>query len=258
MAQDAAQDLHQLLLGDGKAAGLAGQIQIPADLRHGLHKLFVKLRLALLEADEDVFLHRHIREEQRLLRDHVDPLRQRHGGAAERQRLAPDGQLAAVVGVNTHHDLHQRGFSRAVAADQSQHLARHHVQADALEDRVESEGLINVPDREQRPRAARGFFHCHQLLPHSPFMTNVMQKTQMFLSPDFCFQSYHKAFSRICQPPSLLSPPAEPALFDEKTGKSGTFLTPSVSCAQFPPKSLLGMTILRFCMVFRRFHLTRR
>ena len=75
--------------------------------------------------------------------------------------FAPDGQLAAVAGVNAHDNLHQGGLARAVAADEGQHLAGQDIQADPLQHGVQAKGLINVPDRQQRYSSLRGFVASH-------------------------------------------------------------------------------------------------
>ena len=109
----------------------------------------MQLCLALAKADEDVLFHRHVGEKQRFLRDHVDAPLQGIGGAVQNHRFALDGQLAPVVCIKPHDDFHQGGFTSSIAANQGQNLSRHHVQADAFEDSVQSKRLINVFHRQQ-------------------------------------------------------------------------------------------------------------
>ena len=189
MTQNAPQNLYQLLLGDGKAAGLAAKIQIPADARHGIHQLFMQLRLAFIKADDDIFFHRHIGEEQRLLRHHIDPLRQSVGGAVQRHGRAVDGQLALIVAVDPHDDLHQGGFARAVAADKRQHLTGHHVQINALENGVQSKRFINAAHSQQGGGFPCAFSGFHSTLPR--FLCDDAQMSQENI---FCCLFYHKVF----------------------------------------------------------------
>jgi len=44
VTHDATKDLHHLLLGDGERVGLAGEVQMPADLIHGRLELGLELR----------------------------------------------------------------------------------------------------------------------------------------------------------------------------------------------------------------------
>ena len=167
VAQDAPEDLHQLLLGDGQAAGLPAQIQVPANVRHGVRQLLVQLRLAPVKADGDILLHVHVGEEKRLLGHHINAPGQGVGGPVQGHRLAVHGKPAAVMAVDAHDDLHQRRLACAVAADQGQHLAGHHVQVDALEHGVQAEGLIDTPHRKQgntAPRVLVGF-HLNSPIP---------------------------------------------------------------------------------------------
>lgn len=79
-AHHAAQDLHQLLLGNGQGAGLALQVERKAQLFHVLLQALFELRLVFMEAHQHVFQHRHVGKQHRLLRHQIDALCQRGGG----------------------------------------------------------------------------------------------------------------------------------------------------------------------------------
>ncbi|MPN46103.1 hypothetical protein SDC9_193683 [bioreactor metagenome] len=101
------------------------------------------------EPDHDVFFDRHVGEQQRLLRHHINAPRQRCGGAAQRCLFTGDKKLAAVRLVDPHNNFHQCAFARAVAANQSDHVAGAHVQVNALKHRVQAEGLGDPAYRQQ-------------------------------------------------------------------------------------------------------------
>ena len=153
IAQKPAQYLYKLLLGNGKAGGLAVQIQMPANLVHLLHKAPAQLCRLFRKADEDIFLHRHVREQHGLLRHHIDARRQGHRGAREVQLFPFDINVALVLLIDAHDNFHQRAFARAVSADEGQHLARAHRKVDALQNGVQAERFADALYREQR-RAA--------------------------------------------------------------------------------------------------------
>ena len=134
MAQDTPQNFHQLLFRDGKAACLPAQIQIPANFPHRFDKFLMQLCLALRKADQNIFFHSHIGEQQRLLRNHVNTLCQRRSSAARLDNFLPvEQKFTLIMGIDAHNDLHQRGFSRAVAANQCQNFAMHNIHVDSLE-----------------------------------------------------------------------------------------------------------------------------
>ena len=136
----------------------------------------MQLRLAPVKPDGNVLLHIHVGEEQGLLGHHVDAPGQGVGGPVQRHRLPVHRQPAAVVAVYAHDDFHQSGLARAVSPDEGQHLAGHYVQVDALEHRVQSEGLVNAPHAQQGdvfPRLSDGF-HLNSSIHVQP-RTNVLR-----------------------------------------------------------------------------------
>ena len=151
----------------GKAAistFLAVQIQMPANLVHLLHQAPAKLGRLFGKADENILLHRHVREQHGLLRHHVDTGCQGHRGARKVQLFPFYINVALVLLVDAHDDLHQRAFARAVAADEGQHFPRAHGQINALQHGVQAERFANALHRKQR--CAAGL--C-ALLRHLPF-----------------------------------------------------------------------------------------
>ena len=153
LAHHAAQDLDELLLGNGKGAGLALQVEREAQLLHVLLQALPKLGFVFVEAHQHVFQHRHIGKQQRLLRHQIDALRQRRRGLAQLDGLAVHEDLALVQVINAHDDLHQRALAGAVAADQGDDFPAPDIQIDALEHGVGPKSLCDAPDRHQHLRS---------------------------------------------------------------------------------------------------------
>ena len=152
VAHHAAQKLDKLLLGDGERIRLALKVQIEVELLHALVQALFQLALVLVEAHQNIFQNRHVREKHRLLRHQIDALRQRSGRLAQLDRLTVDQDVALVACVNAHDDLHQRRFAGAVAADQRDNLACIHAQVDPLEHGVLPKRFANPPDLKARGR----------------------------------------------------------------------------------------------------------
>ena len=73
--------------------------------------------------------------------------------AAERPRLRRRTRRVPSSGrVHAGDDLHQGGLAGAVLTDDGVHLARPHVEVDAVEDAYAEERLADAPEREQRRR----------------------------------------------------------------------------------------------------------
>jgi hypothetical protein len=76
-------------------------------------------------ADEkNVFPHRQVGKQHRLLRHQIDAQLMRQRRVKARKRAFADRQFTAVRRFDPGDDLHQRRFSRAVTAHQRMHLAR--------------------------------------------------------------------------------------------------------------------------------------
>ena len=149
VAHEAAQDLDHALLGDGQRHGLALEVHVPAGLLHDLLEALVEDGGLLLEANGDVLANRHVREQHGLLRHHIDAVRE--GGLRVRDvdLVAIDDDLAGIRRVDAHDDLHERGLAGAVATNQGQNLSVVDLKADALEDRVRTERLIDVVNAQE-------------------------------------------------------------------------------------------------------------
>ena len=161
VAHHAAKQLDQLLLGDGERVGLALEAEGHAQLLHVPAQALFQLAFIFGKAHEDVFKHRHVGEEKRLLRHQVDAGRQRRRRLAQPGDLAVQQNFAGVTGVNPHDDLHQRGFARAVAADERDHLAGAHAQIDPFEDDVLPERLLDSADLKARHGRLPAHICCH-------------------------------------------------------------------------------------------------
>ena len=148
LAHHSAQDLHKLLLGDGERICLALEVELEAQFLHVLCQTFFQFLGALMEAHEDVLLHRHVGEEHRLLRHHIDARRERGGRIGHVDRFSVNINLAAVGPVDAHDDLHERALPGAVAADKHQHVPGVEINAHALQYSVGAEGLGDVLYRE--------------------------------------------------------------------------------------------------------------
>lgn len=67
IAHQTAQKLNELLLRDGQRACLALKVEVKAQLLHADIQTLFQLAFILIEAHQDVFQNRHVREEHRLL-----------------------------------------------------------------------------------------------------------------------------------------------------------------------------------------------
>ena len=143
IAHQTTQKLNELLLRDGQRACLALKVEVKAQLLHADIQTLFQLAFILIEAHQDVFQNRHVREEHRLLRHQIDAVCQRCGRLSELNRFSVNEDIALITGVDAHDNLHQRGFAGAVAADQRDNLARVHTQVDSLEHDVLPERLAN-------------------------------------------------------------------------------------------------------------------
>lgn len=176
-AHHAAQDLHQLLLGNGQGAGLALQVERKAQLFHVFLQALFELRLVFMKAHQHVFQHRHVGKQHRLLRHQIDALCQRGGGLAQPDGLSVHENFALVKIIDAHDDLHQGALAGAVAADEGDDFAFLDIHIDALEHHVGAEGLGDPPDRHQD---AGSFVHSFT---HS---RDLHTELQMFLPCRFC------------------------------------------------------------------------
>ena len=152
IAHHAAQKLDQLLLGDGKRVGLALKVQIEVQFLHAAGQALFQFAFVFIEAHQDVFQNRHVREKHRLLRHQINAVRQRRGGLAQFDRLPVDEDIALVARINAHDDLHERRFTGAIAANQRDNLARIHAQIDPLEHGVLPKRFANALDLKARGR----------------------------------------------------------------------------------------------------------
>ena len=142
-------DLDRLLGGKRQPARRAAHVEGDAEGGEDLLGLTEHLppigdRAAALMADEDVFGHVEIGEEERLLVDRGDAVALRLGRAADRDRLAGQEDLATVRLIDAGHDLDQRRLARAVLAEKRVHLAGVKGQRDRLERLGRGKTLGNV------------------------------------------------------------------------------------------------------------------
>ena len=121
-------DLDRLLRGERQAARRAAHVDRDAELgedRLGFaeHLSPADHLAAILVADEDVLGDVQVGKEQRFLIDRGDAEALRLGGAADRDRLAGEQDLAAIGLVDAGDDLDQRRFAGAVLAEQRMDFA---------------------------------------------------------------------------------------------------------------------------------------
>ena len=111
----------------------------------------------LLQRHLDVALQGQGAEQRARLPHHADAPEQRPAGGARQRRdvLAQDLDAALGRRIEADHVLQERGFPAAGAAQDDEHLAAPHLEADMLEDRpaVESGGEVLHP--YHRPGARR-------------------------------------------------------------------------------------------------------
>ena len=108
---------------------------------------------ARLERERDVFRDGQMREERGLLINHRDAQRTRSRGIHVLDRTARHRQRAAVGLFRAGDDLDERGFARAVLADDRVHLAGPQIERDAFERTDAGEGLLDgCGVQEQRGR----------------------------------------------------------------------------------------------------------
>ena len=118
------QDLHTLLHAHGDVLHLGVHIHlqaiVPGELLHLLAGLFLpdKAQLGVLGAQNDVVHHGKYVYQLEMLMDHADPQRRRCVGVGDRHLLAVFADLSGFRLIQAKENAHQRGFSRAVFAQQ--------------------------------------------------------------------------------------------------------------------------------------------
>ena len=91
--------------------------------------------------DADILGDGEVREERKILIDHLDARRDRRRRRQARARLSVDADLPRVRRVDAGHDLDERALSGAVLPDQAVHLARGDRKIDPLQRMNAAEGL---------------------------------------------------------------------------------------------------------------------
>ena len=126
---DRADDLDELLLGDGEARDLLFALDVVTEHRHGLVSHPIHLvpvdppGLFRIAAKVDILRDRQIREELELLMDHGDAVLERGDRRGDMDSFAVSQDLAAVHRQSAGQDVHQRGFTGAILADECMNLA---------------------------------------------------------------------------------------------------------------------------------------
>ena len=133
----------------------AGAAHVERDAELGEDRLGILEHLApaddapaVLVADEDVLRDVEVGEEQGLLIDRRDAEALGFGGAADRDRLAGEEDLATVRLVDSGDDLDEGRLAGAVLAEERVHLARIERQRNVLERLRRAEALGDVPHLE--------------------------------------------------------------------------------------------------------------
>ena len=101
-------------------------------------------------AEKDIFSHRQIVKEHRLLVDGGNPLCESVMSRRERHRAAIKHEGALRWLQDARHDLDERRFPSAVLANQSNDLARKEIQADAAQRAHAWKAFADVGEREAR------------------------------------------------------------------------------------------------------------
>ncbi len=112
-----------------------------------------------LGREDDVLGHRHHRDQHEVLVHHADAGLDGVGAGGEVLGRALEHDLALVGPVQAVQAVHQRRLARAVLAEQRVHLARPHVEIDAVVRGEVAEALRDAPELEHRGARAPGR-HC--------------------------------------------------------------------------------------------------
>src|SRR5438093_2955615 len=152
-------DLHELLLGHAQRAhGDAGRDPraeaVQQRLRGAGHVAPPQERPALLAPEEDVLGRRQLRHQRQLLVDDVDADAADGERIAERQRVSLEPGFPGIGHHRPPEDLDERGFPRAVLAQQRVDLARPQLEVDAFQRADAGERLGQPRGREQAHLAA--------------------------------------------------------------------------------------------------------
>ena len=102
------------------------------------------------QTEQNVFLYRQIREQQRLLRNQIQTQLMGFRRGQVRYFLTFQRQGACIRLFNPCNNFHQRGFSRAVAAQQRMNLSRQQCEIDVFEDNHTGELFGYSAGGEQR------------------------------------------------------------------------------------------------------------
>ena len=92
---------------------------------------------------EDILSHGEMRRQQRLLVHHRNAHRGGFGRAAEPRRFALPKHLPRIGSQEARHDLHQRGFARAVLSHQQMHLTGLYLEVAVPQRRDTAKALLN-------------------------------------------------------------------------------------------------------------------
>ena len=113
-----------------------------------------------MERERDVLESRKRFHQLELLVDHADPGGHRGQGRAGTQGPAVHEDPAAIMEIEAREDVHRRGLSGAVLADQTKHPAGRNVEADLVVGENRAEALGHPLQANQRPtrgwRVGRG------------------------------------------------------------------------------------------------------
>ncbi len=133
-------DLDELALADPQAFDGPVGVDIQPQLRHQrlgrrAHRSPVQgaQPCLVLAPEEDVLVHRQLGDQVQFLVDHRDAAVLGLARVVKRDRLPVEQHRAIEFGIDTAHDLHERGLARAVLAYQTVDLARVHVEGHVLE-----------------------------------------------------------------------------------------------------------------------------
>ena len=163
-------DLHLLLRRDAECAHHAVGRNIEAEAQQLLsrppaHRHTIDATAAhRLAAHEHVLGNREIGQQAHLLVDQTDPGLQRRAGRGGRVGAALEDHAAGVRLDAARDDRRQRGFARAVLAEQRRHLAHAHVEIHAVQHRHAGVGFGKAGDGEPHgaalPRLGRSVHGC--------------------------------------------------------------------------------------------------
>ncbi len=100
-------------------------------------------------AEEQVEVHRELRDQREILVDRLDPVCAGGLDRVEADALAADDDVAPVLLVEAAQDLDERALAGAVVADEPEHLALAEDEVDAAEDDERTEALRHAADLER-------------------------------------------------------------------------------------------------------------